>query len=205
MPLPLQLQMLKPQFYMTESRYKVSSSKKLRLLIVYASYDGQTRCIAEAISKEAVDYAVTWCNLQNEIPPNPADFDKILVGASVRYGRFHPQLLRFVKLYKHSLMATNAAFFGVCLLARKPEKRSAQTNVYLRKFLKQSEWKPSKIAMFAGALYYSRYTWLQTCLLRFILFVTGGPTAVDKDIEFTDWSSVKAFSLEFFSNIVTIR
>ena len=56
------------------------------------------------------------------------------------------------------LKAMPSAFFSVNLVARKPEKRTPQTNSYTRKFLLNSPWQPESCAVIAGALRYPRYT-----------------------------------------------
>ena len=50
-------------------------------------------------------------------------YDRVVIGASIRYGHFHPALDRFVK--STGITAGVAgAFFSVNLVARKPEKRT---------------------------------------------------------------------------------
>ncbi len=77
-----------------------------------------------------------------------------VIGASIRYGHFHPAVDRFVKKHLAALQALPGAFFSVNLVARKPEKRTPQTNSYTRKFLLNSPWQPQSCAVFAGALRY---------------------------------------------------
>ena len=36
------------------------------------------------------------------------------------------------------------------MVARKPEKNTPETNPYMKKFLKISNWKPNKLGVFAG-------------------------------------------------------
>ncbi len=40
--------------------------------------------------------------------------------------------------------------YSVNLVARKPEKRTPQTNSYARKFLMNSQWRPDRCAVIAG-------------------------------------------------------
>lgn len=56
----------------------------------------------------------------------------MVIGASIRYGHFHPALDRFVKKHTAVLNKMPGAFYSVNLVARKAEKRTPQTNSYTR-------------------------------------------------------------------------
>ena len=86
------------------------------------------------------------------------------------------------------------AFFSVNIVARKPEKNRAETNPYVRKFLKKTPWKPDLVDVFAGKLDYPRYGFLDRLMIRFIMFITQGPTDPTAVVEFTDWQRVEDFS-----------
>ncbi|MBK5206232.1 MAG: menaquinone-dependent protoporphyrinogen IX dehydrogenase, partial [Polaromonas sp.] len=67
------------------------------------------------------------------------------------------------------------------------------TNPYLLKFLKQISWKPKQLAVFAGKIDYPKYSFLDRLVIRFIMWMTKGPTKRDAVVEFTDWHQVEAF------------
>ena len=48
--------------------------------------------------------------------------------------------------------------------------------------------------MFAGKLDYSKYNFFNKNIIRFIMWITKGPTSTDTVIEFTDWNKVKQFA-----------
>jgi menaquinone-dependent protoporphyrinogen oxidase len=78
-------------------------------------------------------------------------------------------------------------------VARKPEKRTPETNPYVRKFLDNISWKPSLIGIFAGKIDYPRYAFIDKTMIRFIMWMTGGPTDPTGTFEFTDWNAVDEF------------
>jgi menaquinone-dependent protoporphyrinogen oxidase len=78
-------------------------------------------------------------------------------------------------------------------VARKPEKNTPETNPYMRKFLAASAWRPKTLAVFAGRIDYKRYGFWDRQVIRFIMWLTKGPTDPDTDVEFTDWGKVEAF------------
>ena len=122
------------------------------------------------------------------------DFDRIVIGASIRYGHFNKKLYRFVENNAIYLEQKKTAFFGVNLTARKEGKNDPETNVYVRKFLQRIKWRPKLAAVFAGALFYPHYKWFDRVMIRFIMRITGGETDTTKEIEYTDWEKVKQFA-----------
>ena len=124
------------------------------------------------------------------------NFGKIIIGASIRYGRHSQELYNFVNSNKDILNQKESAFFSVNVVARKLEKNTAATNPYIKKFLKISDWKPKKIKVFAGKVDYPNYNFLDKHIIRFIMYITNGPTDITQTYEFTDWSKVDDFTKE---------
>lgn len=120
-------------------------------------------------------------------------FDKIIIGASIRYGKHQPQVYRFVKTNKAILEQKPGAFFSVNVVARKAEKSQPQTNPYMKKFLRQIEWQPDVLAVFAGKINYPLYSFWDRLIIRFIMWVTHGPTDPETVIDYTDWRKVEEF------------
>lgn len=170
-----------------------------KLLVWYATHEGQTRKILERMVSLYPGYDVEWCRLDVEPRAALSMYDKVLVGASIRYGHFPKVLDLQVQRHAAELATCHAAFIGVCLTARKPEKSEPHTNLYVRKWLARSPWQPEYCAVFAGALRYSRYRWWQSLIIQFIMLLTGGSTDKMKDIEFTDWQRVDGFAKHFLS------
>ncbi|MBG6242727.1 MAG: menaquinone-dependent protoporphyrinogen IX dehydrogenase [Candidatus Symbiopectobacterium sp. Dall1.0] len=170
----------------------------MKALILFSSKDGQTKAIASYIA--TVLKGKVECDVVNIIAADniePAHYDRILIGASVRYGHFQPEVYAFIKQHVGELQRLPNAFFSVNLTARKPEKRTAQTNPYTRKFLLRSPWQPALCGVFAGALRYPRYGWLDRVMIQLIMRMTGGETDSSKEIEYTDWQQVEHFAHEF--------
>ncbi|MND83747.1 Protoporphyrinogen IX dehydrogenase [menaquinone] [compost metagenome] len=168
----------------------------MKTLILFSTRDGQTREIASYLASELKEqgvYAdVVSLNRTEEIVWQ--DYDRVVIGASIRYGHFHPAVARFVKKHAVTLNALPSAFYSVNLVARKAEKRTPQTNSYTRKFLLSSPWQPTQCAVFAGALRYPRYRWLDRFMIRLIMKMTGGETDTSKEVVYTDWQQVASFA-----------
>ena len=165
-------------------------------LIVYLSREGQTRKIAECLAAELrlAGRPVAVAELTAVSTEALAAAGQIVVGASIHYGRLPAVLYAFVAQHQPLLAARANAFFCVNLTARKQGKDTPQGSSYVRKFLQRSPWQPQRLAVFAGALCYSRYRWYDRWMIRFIMWLTTGPTDTRIDLELTDWDKVRAFA-----------
>lgn len=168
-------------------------------LIIYSTVDGQTLRICQAIAAEleAAGELVTLSELSQTTEKQLQQSDKVLIGASIRYGKHRPALYQFVNRYKTLLDARINSFFTVNVVARKPEKNTPQTNPYMAKFLQLSLWQPQQLGVFAGKIVYADYGWLDRAAIRFIMWLTKGPTDTSRAYEFTDWELVRQFAREF--------
>jgi menaquinone-dependent protoporphyrinogen oxidase len=166
-----------------------------RFLIAYSTTDGHTPRICARLQRviEGQGHVVTVVPLGEAEALDLDRFDRIVLGASIRYGKHQPQVAQFIARQQPLLDRTSAAFFSVNIVARKPEKNRPDTNPYLRKFLRQIAWKPSHLAVFAGKLDYPRYRPFDRFMIRLIMWITKGPTDPTAVIEFTDWQQVEAF------------
>lgn len=170
----------------------------MRTLILFSTRDGQTREIASYIASELKELGVESdvVNLHRTKDIAWDNYERVVIGASIRYGHYHSSVAAFVKKHQQALNSIPSAFFSVNLVARKPEKRSPQTNSYTRKFLLTSPWQPNHCAVFAGALRYPRYRWYDRMMIRLIMKMTGGETDISKEVVYTDWAQVARFAHE---------
>jgi menaquinone-dependent protoporphyrinogen oxidase len=169
-----------------------------RILITYATTDGHTLRICQRLQQvmEGLGSQVTVSLLAQADALELASFDRIVVGASIRYGHHQPVVAEFVNRHQALLESRPSAFFTVNIVARKPNKNTPETNPYCRKFLKSVAWKPALAAVFAGKLNYPIYGPLDRLMIRFIMLITKGPTDPKAVVEFTDWAQVEAFGRE---------
>jgi len=66
----------------------------------------------------------------------------------------------------------------------------------LRKTIARHRLAPALVTAFAGRLDYRRYRWRDRQIIRFIMLLTGGPTAADTCVEYTSWDAVDAFAAQ---------
>ncbi len=165
------------------------------ILILYSTVDGQTLRICERMKAviESLGNRVTLASIDEHVPDQTA-FDKIVIGASIRYGKHRQSVFDFVEANQSILDSTPSAFFSVNIVARKAEKNRPETNPYVRKFLTQTSWRPTQLGVFAGRLDYPRYRFFDRQMIRLIMWITKGPTDPATVVEYTDWDAVEAFA-----------
>jgi menaquinone-dependent protoporphyrinogen oxidase len=166
-----------------------------QVLILYSTTDGHTVEICKRLASviEAAGDAVELANLADD--PQLADFafDKVVIGASIRYGKHQNTVYEFIRRHRETLERYPNALFSVNVVARKPEKNTPETNPYLQKFLKQIDWKPQNLGVFAGKIVYPALGPVDRTMIRFIMWMTKGPTDPTGTYEFTDWDKVEEF------------
>ena len=166
-----------------------------QVLILYSTTDGHTVEICNRL-KSVIEQAGDTAEMAN-LADNPqlADFeyDKIVIGASIRYGKHQKTVYEFIRSNRETLDKCPNALFSVNVVARKPEKNTPETNPYLQKFLGQIDWKPQNLGVFAGKLVYPDLGAFDRTMIRFIMWMTKGPTDPTRTYEFTDWNKVDEF------------
>ena len=173
----------------------------MRSVIIFSSTDGQTKKICEVIKDNLLNKDEhRLVSIENVSDVNIESYDSIIIGASIRYGKHNSKVTNFVKQNINFLQKKKNAFFSVNVVARKKGKDTPETNPYVQKFLNKTKWKPNKLSVFAGKVDYPRYNFLNKQVIRFIMFITKGPTDITKTYEFTNWDNVKIFAKEINEN-----
>ncbi|MGE6567606.1 menaquinone-dependent protoporphyrinogen IX dehydrogenase [Shewanella vesiculosa] len=165
-----------------------------QILLIHSSVHGYTQKICEYLQRQLIeqDQLVTVAPLAEA--PDLALFDKVYIGASIRHGKHRPALYQFIETHRAELESKPSGFFSVSLVARKPHKNTPQTNNYMQQFLSQSAWQPKLLQVFGGNLDYQGYNALDRNIIRFIMWLTKGPTDPNTKVEFTDWQKVDQFA-----------
>jgi menaquinone-dependent protoporphyrinogen oxidase len=170
-----------------------------RILLIYSTTDGHTLTIGKRIGAviESHGHEVTLVPIAETDPAQLARYDRILIGARIRYGKHSPQVIEFVRRHRAALEGKPSGFYSVNVVARKPNKNTPETNPYVKKFLRLTRWRPGHLAVFAGRIDYPRYGTLDRAIIRFIMWITSGPTDPTATVDFTDWQAVEAFGHRF--------
>lgn len=162
--------------------------------LYYATRDGHSRRIAEHIARKLGEIGVAAAPADLAAAPlPPLDLmpgEPVVIIAAIRYGFHLPEASRFLSDFRKLRLSNPLAVLSVNLTARKPGKRSAEGNVYLRRWLRRHRLQPALAEAIAGRLDYPLYNRFDRLAIQFIMTLTRGPTDASKSFEFTDWKQV---------------
>lgn len=174
-----------------------------KVLLIYSTTDGRSLEIMTRIAKQLEPLAYDLVNIKAVDCVHLDTYEAILIGASIRYGRFDKAVFKFVEKHLPLLATKKTAFFGVCVTARKLNKNTPETNRYIIKFFDQIAWRPDLKAVFAGALFYPNYNFLDKTMIRFIMWMGGEKNhKMTESYSYTDWDKVDSFAKQFMELIV---
>jgi menaquinone-dependent protoporphyrinogen oxidase len=167
-----------------------------KTLLLYFSLYGHTGRIAGRIRERmtALGEDVEVESLIENPGVDPARYDRIILGACIRNGKYKPPVWDFIRKHKSLLDERPSAFFSVNLVARKPGKNTPETNPYTKQFVQKSPWQPDLLGVFGGDLDYQRYGTMDRNIIRFIMWITRGPTDPKTKVEYTNWDEVDRFA-----------
>lgn len=139
-------------------------------------------------------HSVTLSEIGKDASADGTPYDKLVVGASIRYGRHREEVYEFVEAHRHRIERKPNAFFSVNVVARKRGKDTPEGNQYVQDFCRRARWIPDELDVFAGKIEYSKYGRIDRNMIRFIMWLTKGPTDLRSSVEFTNWSQVEVFA-----------
>ena len=102
-----------------------------KILLTYSTVDGHTKTICEKILSYSETSQVDILPIDSSI--NIKDYDTVVIGASIRYGKYREEIFEFIKENEELLNSKDNAFFSVNVVARKENKNKPETNPYLIK------------------------------------------------------------------------
>ena len=94
--------------------------ENMKLLIAYASKNGTTKSCVERLEEKLKGLDVTVADLNRETP-NESDYDMVIAGSAVRFGRMLPAARRFFKEQHDVLLQKRLGLFLCCGLSHEYE------------------------------------------------------------------------------------
>ena len=178
----------------------------IKVLLLYTTHEKQTLKIMQRIKAQLEGKCdCDLIELKSDSKIDLSQYQAVLLGCSIRYGFYSKVMKKFIDENYQQLNKIKSGFFGVNVVARKPNKNTPETNLYTKKFLAKIAWKPTITAVFAGALYYPKYNWFDRNMIRFIMWLGKGDTDVTKEIiEYTNWDKVNEFAQQFYIKTCTL-
>lgn len=171
----------------------------MRVLIAYATTEGQTRKISQAIADQVakLGHQVELLDTARKRRDVHTDeFDAFIVAASVHQDRHQDEIEVFVTASLAALKAKPGMFISVSLAAAFEEKAADATG-YISSFITRTGWTPDHRLAVAGAVRSEEYDYFQQQILEHIILKDQDELRPNEPQEFTDWdglaASVKGF------------
>ena len=166
----------------------------MKLLIVYATTEGQTRKIARHAAEHLMGqgHAVELLAADEAGDLTLERFDAAILAGSLHAGVFQRALIGFAGAHAQELDAMHTLFMAVSLTAagHDPEER-AELDRCVARFRDETGWQPGRVAHVAGALRFSEYGFFQYWAMRWIARHRGEKVSGKEDIEYTDWAAME--------------
>ena len=178
----------------------------MRIAIVYATREGQTKRIVEYLAGvlRARDVGADLFDASDDPDVDLEAYEAVVVAGSVHIGKHERELVDFVKEHRAELERVPTAFLSVSLSQagvedpkRTVEQRArAARNVagVIDTFLQKTGWHPRWTQPVAGALLYTKYNFFIRFLLKRISKQEGGSVDTSRDHEYTDWAALERFA-----------
>lgn len=172
-----------------------------KILILYATVEGQTAKIAAKLSEHlaAAGARVSLVNVEDSKAANALDlagFDRLVFGASIHVGKIEKSLAGFINAHAAAITAKPRSLFIVLMAAAtKDTTRRDASLAQVRKTVSGQLQVPfDEPEMIAGALKYTQYNWFIKWVMKGIAKKEGGSTDTSRDFEYTDWEQVAAYA-----------
>ena len=179
-----------------ENRYGEDKSVSPRILVAYATRAGSTAEVADAIGKNLAQKGamVDVQHLKNVQTLN--GYQAVVLGSAIRRGAILPELTAFVKTYKDELGKIPTAYFIVCMIAREDTEKNRKTaDSYIDPL--RAEVVPVDAGIFAGKLDYSKLSFIETIIIKYII---GTP-----EDDLRDWQKINDWAENLSPKLLNIN
>jgi len=185
----------------------ISKGRVARVLISFATTEGQTHKIAERISSQVRQggYEVGIYDTASVAGvPDVDAFDATIVAASVHEQHHQDSAINFAMAHRDQLHRKPSAFISVSLSAAMPNGQ-AEAQHYVDRFMAAAGWSPMKVLLLGGALHWSECDYFQRQVLKHILLKGDVPLSEDANYEYTDWVVLQSFVDVFLARYVPLN
>ncbi|MBY6004423.1 protoporphyrinogen oxidase [Salipiger bermudensis] len=162
----------------------------MRILIAYATTEGQTRRICRFASDRlvAAGHSVELLNVGDAEGLEPARFDAAVLAGSVHIGLLQSELIAFAQDHAAALARMPVLYLQVSLAAAGQDAEEWQElREIADKTVAEFGWRPGRIEQVAGAFRFGEYDFFKSWAMRWIASQHGQKVDPKADREYTDW------------------
>jgi len=167
----------------------------MKILICYASTEGQTRKIARFAADQlfSLGHTVELLSARDADLLDLENCDAAILAASVHVGKLQPELAEFAAAHAGGLNRMPSLLLQVSLAAAGDDPGDhAELDRIAAEFCKTAGWTPAATHQVAGAFRFTQYDFFRSWAMRWIAARKGQEVDPHKDREYTDWSALSA-------------
>ena len=166
----------------------------MKILIAYASTDGQTRKIARFAADHFFDqgHTVELIHASDAKPIDMSRFDADVLAGSLHAGKFQKALRNLASRQRIALAQMKAAFLAVSLSAAGDDADDwAGLDECITQFSTRTGWTPATVMHVAGAFRFSEYDFFKAWAMRWMAAKKDDSVDPHADKEYTDWDALR--------------
>jgi len=180
-----------------------------RVLVGFASHQGQTEKIAHHLARQLEDrgLAVRLVDMigaarAGESDAGADDCDAAILAGSLHLGRYDAALASFLMRHGPAIGRGPSAFVTVSLsAASEDETERRAVEEIAQRFLYETGWLPEHVLHAAGAIHDRRMNPVERFALHAIADAHGLDRHPSGDTELTDWAALDRFARDFVGEV----
>lgn len=173
----------------------------MKVLILFATIEGQTGKVANFVMQEVRNYDLDAEIIDLSKRSVPVSFDGVdaAVLAAPVHERRHPKPFEvFLAASRNDLARLRTLLLSVSLSAAFPEGHE-DAREYVTEMNMRTRFAPDDVAYVAGAVRNRRYDYFAQQIIRHVVLRGKDYNPSDGDHEFTDWNALAATLSKFFA------
>ncbi len=170
----------------------------MRILIAYATTEGQTRRICRRASEFLGDmgHIVEMLPVSEDTADTEgralAHYDRVILAGSVHVSKIQEALVKFARSHAAQLSQMPVLYLQVSLSAASTDPQDqVGLDQVTQTFCAEIGWTPQRIEQIAGAFRFTQYDFFRSWAMRWIASQKDSDIDTHGDTEYTDWDALQ--------------